>query len=139
MKQLTSTLVLILLLFSAAFAQKAEKAPAKEKAPAAEKAEKAKKAPAEAAPVDDASLTTAVKEKIGKTPSLKDSEVNVAVKDGVVTLTGKVKTAGAKGVATNVAKSVKGVKKVDNQLAAEAGIKKAPAKEKAAEKPKKIE
>lgn len=133
MKQLTSTLVLILLLITGSYAQgtKAEKAPAKEKAPAAEKAQKAKKAPEAAAPVDDASLTTSVKEKLGKTPSLKDADITVAVKEGVVTLTGKIKSAGLKGVATNVAKSVKGVKKVDNQLAAEAGIKKAPAKEKA--------
>ncbi len=61
--------------------------------------------------------------------------INVETKDGVVKLTGAVKTGGLKGVATTVTKSVKGVKKVDNQLAVQkaAGAPKAGAK-KAAEK-----
>jgi hyperosmotically inducible protein len=71
---------------------------------------------AAAAPVDDATITAAVKAKLSKTPSLKDTEINAATKDGVVTLTGMAKTGGLKGVATNVAKSVKGVKKVDNKM-----------------------
>ncbi len=79
----------------------------------------AKPAPAKAAPVDDASITAAVKEKLSKSASLKDAGIDATTKDGVVTLTGKVKTGGLKGAATNLAKSVKGVKKVDNQITVE--------------------
>ena len=71
------------------------------------------------APVTDANITTAVKEKLSKTPSLKDANINVSTKDGVVTLTGMLKTGGLKGVATNVTKSVKGVRKVDNKITIE--------------------
>jgi hyperosmotically inducible protein len=70
----------------------------------------------QAAPMSDAAINTAVKEKLGRTPSLKDATLDASTKDGVVTLTGTLKTGGLKGVATNVAKSVKGVKKVDNQI-----------------------
>jgi hyperosmotically inducible protein len=69
--------------------------------------------------MSDAAITAAVKEKLARTPSLKDANLNAATKDGVVTLTGSLKTGGLKGVATNVAKSVKGVKKVDNQITVE--------------------
>jgi len=82
----------------------------------------AKAAPAKAAPapVDDASITAAVKDKLSKSSSLKNAGIDATTKDGVVTLTGKVKTGGLKGAATNLAKSVKGVKKVDNQITVEA-------------------
>ena len=68
------------------------------------------------ATVDDATITANVKDKLSRTPSLKNSNINVSTKDGVVTLTGYLKNGGLKGVATNVTKSVKGVKKVDNQI-----------------------
>jgi hyperosmotically inducible protein len=71
------------------------------------------------APVTDANITAAVKDKLSKTPSLKDANINVSTKDGVVTLTGMLKNGGLKGVATNVTKSVKGVRKVDNQITIE--------------------
>ena len=111
MKRLVTVSLLCFALVGAAFAgqNKNAKAPAK---PAAPKAA--------AAPVDDAAITAAVKDKLSKTPSLKTATINVATKDGVVTLTGAVKTGGLKGVATNVAKSAKGVKKVDNQITVEA-------------------
>ena len=85
-------------------------------------AKPAKPAPAKAAPapVDDASITAAVKDKLSKSASLKTAGIDATTKDGVVTLTGKVKTGGLKGAATNLAKSVKGVKKVDNQITVEA-------------------
>ena len=110
MKRSIVVLLLSLALISVAFAaqNKNAKAPAK---PAP------KAAPA---PVDDASITAAVKDKLSKTKSLKDAGIDATTKDGVVTLTGKVKTGGLKGAATNVAKSVKGVKKVDNQITVEA-------------------
>jgi osmotically-inducible protein OsmY len=71
------------------------------------------------APATDANITAAVKDKLSKTPSLKDANINVSTKDGVVTLTGMLKTGGLKGVATNVTKSVKGVRKVDNKITIE--------------------
>ena len=71
------------------------------------------------APVTDANITAAVKDKLSKTPSLKDANINVSTKDGVVTLTGMLKNGGLKGVATNVTKSVRGVRKVDNQITIE--------------------
>ena len=81
---------------------------------------KPKPAKAAPAPVDDASITAAVKDKLSKSASLKTAGIDATTKDGVVTLTGKVKTGGLKGAATNLAKSVKGVKKVDNQITVEA-------------------
>ncbi|MBI3654318.1 MAG: BON domain-containing protein [Acidobacteria bacterium] len=69
--------------------------------------------------VDDATLTTNVKDKLAKTPSLKDATINVAVKDGVVTLTGSVKKPTNKGLATLQTKRVACIKKVDNQLTIE--------------------
>src|SRR5262252_2996494 len=86
--------------------------------PAQNKNAKSTSKPA-AAPVDDAAITASVKDKLSKTPSLKDANINVDSKAGKVTLTGSLKTAGLKGVATNVAKSVKGVKSVDNQIKVE--------------------
>ncbi len=134
MKKLTSTLTIILLLVTFAFAgqeKKAEKAAPAAKAEKAAPAAKAEKAAPAAVVVDDATLTTNVKDKLSKTPSLKDAQIAAAVKDGVVTLTGKLKNGGLKGVATNVTKSVKGVKKVDNQITTEPVVKKevAPKKE----------
>jgi len=116
-KRIIVVSLLALALVSGAFAaqNKNAKAPAK---PAAPKTA--------AAPVDDATITAAVKDKLSKTPSLKGAAINAATKDGVVTLTGALKTGGLKGVATNVTKSVKGVKKVDNQITVEAKAK-APA------------
>jgi osmotically-inducible protein OsmY len=99
---------------------------AEAKADRAEKAadKAAGKASAPATAMDDASVATAVKEKLASLPSLKDAKIDVVVKGGVATLTGNVKAAGLKGVATNAAKRIAGVKQVDNQIVAEKGIKK---------------
>jgi osmotically-inducible protein OsmY len=70
--------------------------------------------------VNDATITTNVKEKLGKAPSLKDLMIDVATSAGVVTLTGTVKKPTQKGTASRVAKSVACVKKVDNQITVEA-------------------
>lgn len=89
-----------------------------------------KKAPAKPAvdcsTVNDATLTAQVKEKLANTPSLKDFTINVAVKDGAVTLTGTVKTGRNKGTATLQTKRVACVRKVDNQLTVETAASKAP-------------
>jgi len=69
--------------------------------------------------VNDAGITSSVKERFSKSPALKDAGIGVETKEGVVTLTGKVKTGGLKGAATRVTRSVDCVKKVDNQLSVE--------------------
>jgi osmotically-inducible protein OsmY len=80
----------------------------------------AKKPPAvDCSKMTDDQITAAVKDKLAKTPSLKDATINVATSAGVVTLTGKVKTGALKGVATNAAKRVPCVKKVDNKCETE--------------------
>jgi hyperosmotically inducible periplasmic protein len=81
--------------------------------------------------MDDTTLTANVKAKLMKAPSLKGQTVEVSTMDGVVTLTGEVKTKQAKGTATKIAKAVKGVKSVDNQLTIAKPVKKT---KKAAEK-----
>lgn len=83
-----------------------------------------KKKPAAAAAdcssMTDAQITAAVKDKLGKTPSLKNAKIDAATSGGVVTLTGKVKNGGLKGVATNQAKRASScVKKVDNKCEVE--------------------
>ncbi|MCX7634517.1 MAG: BON domain-containing protein [Syntrophales bacterium] len=83
--------------------------------------------------VDDAAITADVKMKLADTPSLKDANISVKTSGGVVTLTGTVKNKQVKGVATRMAKSVKGVKAVDNQLTIAQPEKKA-AEKKAPEK-----
>lgn len=74
--------------------------------------------------VDDSVLTANVKAKLKKASSLKGSTIEVSTTDGIVTLTGEVKTKQAKGAATNIAKAVKGVKSVDNQITIVAPVKK---------------
>ncbi|MFY8000827.1 MAG: BON domain-containing protein [Candidatus Kapaibacteriota bacterium] len=71
------------------------------------------------ASMDDASVTKAVKEKLASLPSLKDKNIDVMVSGGVATLKGTVDKPGLKGVATNAAKKIPGVKKVDNQIEVE--------------------
>jgi len=90
-----------------------------EPAKAETKAEPAKSA----AKPDDAALAAAIKEKLAATPSLKGANVGVAVSNGVATLTGTLKNDGLKGVATNMAKKVKGITSVDNQIVIEKGKK----------------
>lgn len=123
MKNVIAALMLSLALIGTAFGAQTKPAPAPAKTPAKPKTEPKTEKPAAtpAAPVDDAAVTAAVKDKLSKTPSLKDAAINVETKGGVVTLTGTVKTVGLKGVATNSAKRVKGVKSVTNQLAIEKG------------------
>ena len=94
--------------------------------------QKEEKAPAvDCTAATDDSITANVKEKLSKSASLKSAGIEVATKDGAVTLKGMVKTPGLKGVATRMTKRVDCVKKVDNQLSVEQpskpGAKKSPA------------
>jgi len=77
-----------------------------------------------AAVVDDSAITAEVKLKLADAPSLKDCPISVATTNGVVTLTGIVKTKQAKGAATKIAKGVKGVKSVTNEITIEKTAKK---------------
>lgn len=69
-----------------------------------------------AAAVDDASLTASVKAALIKEPDLKTLGINVDSKDGTVVLKGEVKTMADKQRAEQVASTVSGVSRVDNQL-----------------------
>jgi hyperosmotically inducible periplasmic protein len=128
MKKLFFSLCLIGGLISAVWA-----APPASKASAVPSAEKVA---ATALPaVDDATLAKQVKEKLAATPSFKDVPFNVTAKGAVVTLEGKVKSGQAKGLATRMAKSVAGVKEVNNLLEIETAAK--PAAPAQSQSPKK--
>ena len=79
-------------------------------------ASKSKTRAVAAADVSDAAVTKGVEARLSHTRSLKTVPIHVAVKDGVVTLTGTVQKWWMKGVATREAKRVAGVKKVSDQL-----------------------
>jgi len=57
--------------------------------------------------------------KISSLPSLKNTNISAKSESGAVTLSGVVATRGLKGVATNAAKRINGVKKVINQITIE--------------------
>jgi osmotically-inducible protein OsmY len=116
MKRITVVLVLVLLTGSAFATQNSNMKLAKKSNSNAA----AKKPPAvDCSKMTDDQITAAVKDKLAKMPSLKDATINVATSAGVVTLTGKVKTGALKGVATNAAKRVACVKKVENKMETE--------------------
>jgi osmotically-inducible protein OsmY len=71
---------------------------------------------AQKAPPSDGALTDRVRQKLVSDPEIKGSRVEVDVKQGVVTLGGRVETAKAKQKAEKLTKKVSGVKKVVNNL-----------------------
>ncbi|MFI5447204.1 BON domain-containing protein [Polaromonas sp. UC242_47] len=75
-----------------------------------------KAAGAMAEKIDDIAITTSVSTGLAKDPDLSLTKINVDTKDGVVTLNGPAPTAAAKDRATDIAKQVKGVTSVNNQL-----------------------
>lgn len=72
-------------------------------------------APAQKPSSDDV-IYDQVRMKLANHPDVKGGAIEVEVKDGVVTLRGKVRTDKAKTKADGVAGKVKGVKKVINEL-----------------------
>ena len=66
--------------------------------------------------IDDSVLTAKVKTALIASSETKAHQINVETKQGVVQLSGFVDSAAAKSAATNVAKSVTGVKDVKNEL-----------------------
>lgn len=68
---------------------------------------------------DDAAVTTRVKKAIYNEPSLKVMAVSVSTEDGVVNLSGSVKTRAERLKAAAVTQKVEGVKRVKNDLKVE--------------------
>ena len=66
--------------------------------------------------VDDTWITTKVKSEIFSEPSLKVAQVNVETYQGVVQLSGFVDSNAAMAKAVEVARAVKGVKSVKNDM-----------------------
>jgi len=66
--------------------------------------------------VDDATVTSRVKTAIYKEPTLKVSQIKVETMKGEVQLSGFVNSSAEKSRAGEVAKDVKGVKSVSNDL-----------------------
>jgi osmotically-inducible protein OsmY len=67
----------------------------------------------------DARTTTRVKTAIYNEPELKVMAIHVSTDEGVVTLSGTVKTKAERAKAIQVARKVEGVKQVKNDLALE--------------------
>ncbi len=76
---------------------------------------------------EDGLIVENVKSAFGLSKRLSAYEIQVAARDGVVTLTGQVPSEIEKELAASVAKDTKGVKQVDNQIQIEPGLK--PAEE----------
>lgn len=66
--------------------------------------------------VDDSTISTKVKAKLLEDDRVKGLGIDVDTFQGAVTLTGGVKTAAQKTAAEQLAKSVTGVKKVNNNI-----------------------
>jgi hyperosmotically inducible periplasmic protein len=71
--------------------------------------------------LDDASITASVSASLAKDPELSAIKINVDTKNGVVSLQGPAPSADARERATTIAKAVKGVSSVNNQLVVSAG------------------
>ena len=71
---------------------------------------------ADKTPVSDDRIFDQVRMRLTTDPDVKGGADDVAVKDGVVTIKGKVDTERGKSKATKLAKKVKGVKSVENDL-----------------------
>jgi hyperosmotically inducible protein len=68
------------------------------------------------AALDDSVVTTRVKGALVANPVTKARQINVATADGIVQLSGFVDSAAEKSTATEVARSVPGVRLVQNDL-----------------------
>lgn len=66
--------------------------------------------------IADTAITAKVKAKYGAEDGLKKSDVTVTTTNGVVTLEGAASDSNAKSLAESLAKTVEGVKSVDNNL-----------------------
>lgn len=71
--------------------------------------------------VDDAAITTKINAELAADKDLSAIRIDVDTKNGVVTLTGPAPSASARDRAAEIAKNVKGVTSVNNQLTVKAG------------------
>ena len=71
--------------------------------------------------IDDLAITAAVSSDLAKDLDLSAIKISVDTKDGIVTLNGPAPTVAAKDKATDIARQVKGVSSVNNQLVVKAG------------------
>lgn len=71
--------------------------------------------------IDDVTITATVSTGLAKDPDLSAIKINVDTKDGVVTLNGPAPSAAARDKATDIARQVKGVTSVNNQLVVKPG------------------
>lgn len=71
--------------------------------------------------IDDATITAKVNAALAADKDLSAVRIDVDTKDGVVTLTGPAPSPEASAQATKIAKNVKGVSSVNNQLTVKAG------------------
>ena len=71
--------------------------------------------------VADTTITATVSAGLAKDPELSAIKIDVDTKDGVVKLSGPAPSLSARERATEIAKAVKGVTSVDNQLAVKMG------------------
>ena len=71
--------------------------------------------------LDDASITASVSAGLAKDPELSAIKIDVDTKNGVVNLQGPAPSPDARERATTIAKAVKGVSSVNNQLVVKAG------------------
>ncbi len=71
--------------------------------------------------LDDATITAEVNAGLAKDATLSALKINVDTRDGRVTLKGPAPSVDARARATEIAKAVKGVSAVDNQLTVNAG------------------
>lgn len=76
---------------------------------------------AAAGKVDDASITAKVNAALAKDQELSALRIDVDTQNGIVTLSGPAPTASAKERASEVARTVKGVTSVNNQLTLKTG------------------
>ena len=90
------------------------------------------------ATLDDTAITAKVKSKLMGEKSLKKSDISVTTTNGVVTLTGMATSSNAKSLAEANAKTVEGVKSVDNSLVTPSSSKTAAKTKKAVAKTERV-
>ena len=71
---------------------------------------------ASSAKVDDSTITVGVKQAIKRSTELNAADIDVATREGIVQLSGYVSSAENVATAASVARTVKGVKSVRNDL-----------------------
>ena len=76
---------------------------------------------------NDEAVAKDIESKVAADPDTKDSQVNVAAKDGKVTLSGKVRTPAAQQKVEQIAREEPGIASVDNQSTIDPNMEVAPA------------